>query len=433
MHATNGRESVLPTNANSAGGDGGARQVCLEPSKSAGHNSLASPAAQQAAPKRYDGHLARYDAACRALAEARSVDEVKDIRDKAVAMQVYAKQAKDRTLIEDATEIRLRAERRAGELLAEMGKNQGAVAGKTGRKGKPVLDTKPKLADFGVSKTQSSRWQVLASIPQKRFESVVADARSKVDRAVRNAVREVEIEQERAVYRARIEPGATVSDLEALTASGKRFGVICPDPPWPFEVYSSKGKQRSAERHYDTWPLERIKALPVRELAAENCALLLWAVWPNLDSALEVIKAWGFEYQTAGLVWVKTTKHAGAITLAGQGLHWGTGYHTRANTEPCLLATRGSPRRLSADIHQVMVAPVGAHSEKPDEAYSRIHRLYPGPFLELFGRKPHDGWTVWGNEVDPYDRNADVEGSFNEAYRAIRERVAAGGPKWVPK
>ena len=100
---------------------------------------------------------------------------------------------------------------------------------------------------------------------------------------------------------------------------------------------------------------------------------------------------------------------------------------------PCLLATRGSPRRLSADIHQVIVAPVGAHSEKPDEAYSRIYRLYPGPFLELFGRKRRDGWTVWGNEVDGYDRNADVEGSFNEAYQVVRERVAAGGPKWVPK
>ena len=130
---------------------------------------------------------------------------------------------------------------------------------------------------------------------------------------------------------------------------------------------------------------------------------------------------------------MKTKEGAKSVALDGTGLHWGMGYHTRANTEPCLLATRGSPRRLSADIHQVIVAPVAAHSEKPDEAYSRIHRLYPGPFLELFGRKRRDGWTVWGNELDCYDRNADVEGSFNEAYQVVRERVAAGGPKWVPK
>ena len=75
------------------------------------------------------------------------------------------------------------------------------------------------------------------------------------------------------------------------------------------------------------------------------------------------------------------------------------GYATRANTEPVLLGVKGEPRRLAADVHQVVIAPVGEHSAKPDEAYKRIGRLYPGPYLELFARHGRPHWTVWGNEI----------------------------------
>ena len=128
-------------------------------------------------------------------------------------------------------------------------------------------------------------------------------------------------------------------------------------------------------------------------------------------------------------MWLKTNEGAGTVALDGTGLHWGMGYHSRANTEPLLLATRGSPRRLSADVHQVVIAPVGPHSEKSrTKLIAEFSASLSGPFLELFGRKRREAWHVWGDEVDGYDRNADVEGSFNEAYRVIRQRVVAGGP-----
>jgi|SRR5262245_9173544 len=184
-----------------------------------------------------------------------------------------------------------------------------------------------------------------------------------------------------------------------MAEAGRRFKVIAADPAWEFKVYSGRGKQRSAERYYDTLSLEAIKALPVAALADDDCALFLWGVWPDLPGALEVIKAWGFQFKTVAFVWVKNTKTARNIKLDGDGLHWGMGYWTRANTEFCLLATKGAPLRLTEDIHQVVLAPVGEHNAKPQEVRSRIERLLAGPYLELFARHASPKWTVCGNEV----------------------------------
>ena len=222
--------------------------------------------------------------------------------------------------------------------------------------------------------------------------TVAAQAVAKV--AARDA-KEADIRNQRSLFEARRDEGATVGDLVALAASGQRFPVIYADPPWEFKVYSGKGKQRSAERHYDTSPLDAIKALPVAALAAKDCALFMWAVWPELPGALDVIKAWGFEYKTAGLVWVKQVSDTNSDPFTGMG------YWTRANSEVCLFATKGSPQRAAKDVHQIILAPVGKHSVKPEEARARIERLIIGPYLELFGRRSVPGWTVWGNEMAP--------------------------------
>ena len=171
----------------------------------------------------------------------------------------------------------------------------------------------------------------------------------------------------------------------------KKYGVIYADPPWRYRVWNGKGR---IEKHYPTMELEDIMALPVRELADKDCALFLWATLPMLREALQVIKAWGFEYKTTAFVWVKLNRHR-------DGIFWGMGYWTRANAEICLLATKGHPRRQARNIHQVIISHVEEHSKKPEEARRRIEALLGDvPRIELFARRTTPGWDVWGNEVE---------------------------------
>lgn len=113
-----------------------------------------------------------------------------------------------------------------------------------------------------------------------------------------------------------------------------KYNIIYADPPWQYRTYSKKGQGRSAESHYPTMSIADIKALPVRSLAAKDCALFMWITFPCLQEAMEVLSAWGFEYKTVAFVWVKQNRKS-------DSLFWGMGYWTRANAELCILATRG--------------------------------------------------------------------------------------------
>src|SRR6266480_145976 len=84
-----------------------------------------------------------------------------------------------------------------------------------------------------------------------------------------------------------------------------RYGAIYADPPWSFRNWSAKGTGRNAISHYDCLDFEALAALPVADLAAADCALFLWAVDPLLDKAVELIRAWGFEYKAVGFYWGK--------------------------------------------------------------------------------------------------------------------------------
>ena len=163
------------------------------------------------------------------------------------------------------------------------------------------------------------------------------------------------------------------------------YRVILADPPWERKTWNGRVTDRSAERHYDTMTIDRIASIgnEVIHRAADDAALFLWVPAGPRRVYEDVIAAWGFEPKGDAFVWAKD--------------RFVTGLILRHQHEICLLGTRGTPKRRAKDVSTLIEAPVRQHSRKPDEAHERIERLYPGPYLELFGRRRRRGWTVWGN------------------------------------
>tara|TARA_R110002020_G_scaffold33980_2_gene103144 strand:+ start:4726 stop:5286 length:561 start_codon:yes stop_codon:yes gene_type:complete len=183
----------------------------------------------------------------------------------------------------------------------------------------------------------------------------------------------------------------------------KRYNVIYTDPPWTFRTWSAQGKDRSPEKHYNCMNLNDVKALPVGKLAEPDCALFIWATDPLLQEAFDVIKAWGFTYKTVAFVWAKLNRNAPSLMFTEQDFFTGMGYWTRANSELCLLATKGKPKRHSASVRRLVIDHRREHSRKPDSVANRIVQLMGDvPRIELFARDKKIGWDVWGNETEKF-------------------------------
>lgn len=348
--------------------------------------------------------LAQYHAARAALAEATRVDEVLSIRDEMEHVRLYAKQIKDRTLLADASEFQMRVERRLGVLLLAA-KAAGQIAEGGRRKANDCTNSEQlpqvTLAEVGVDRKLSAQAQRTASISELAFEAMVQGMRDKMASGkaivvdpVNQADKVARDAQRRSDHAARVREGATVADLHALAASGYKAKVLYLDPPWHFKARSDAGEGRSANLHYTTGAIDQIMEdlAPIKDCVADDCVMFMWMVDWCPQAALDLIAALGFTHKTTAFTWAKQL-------AAGDGWAMTQGYWTRANPEACWLATRGAPKRLHADVRQLIVAPIMEHSRKPDDAYERIERLVEGPYLELYARRPRPGWTSWGNEL----------------------------------
>ena len=170
----------------------------------------------------------------------------------------------------------------------------------------------------------------------------------------------------------------------------KKYNIIYADPPWSYKDKKCNG---ACEFHYSTMDIKDICKLPIQGITNKDCVLFLWVTYPMLKEAMELIEAWGFKYKTIGFQWVKQNK-------SGNGFFFGLGRWTRGNTECCLIATKGKPKRVDNSVGQLIISPLQEHSKKPNEAREKIVKLMGDiPRIELFARQYSDGWDCWGNEV----------------------------------
>jgi len=336
-------------------------------------NALSDPAKITAA-------LVRYEAACRALADAKAIDEAKQIRDIADAMRAYAKQAKNRQLELDAAEIRIRAERRVGELIlgqkAALGQRlaQGRRSDLVPRRNQVEKVT---LAEAGVDKKLSARAQKLAVLAEDLFEGLLNRWRARLshetERVTTNLLNEGQREQARAARRARPLPVG-------------RYHLLYADPPWRYD--HTETESRAIENHYPTMSLDEMCALPIP--AADDAVLFLWATSPKLADALRLVDAWGFSYRTCA-VWDKEVI--------------GMGYYFRQQHELLLVASRGElpvPKPSHRPPSIIRRRRGRMHSAKPPAVYEMLEKMYPHfrptDRVELFARTARPGWTAWSNE-----------------------------------
>lgn len=186
-------------------------------------------------------------------------------------------------------------------------------------------------------------------------------------------------------------------DLRELALKGKqaslppgKYGVILADPPWRWSPWGEEGMAKAVENTYPTMTLDDVKALPVASIAHDDSVLFLWIRNDMIEEAIDVVRAWGFRCKSS-IIWRKP--------------RLGTGYHVRTCHEQLLLCTRGNPPGCppGRQVASVVDAPVGRHSEKPEEFYRIIESYYPAlTKVELFqrdkGEGARPGWAVWGNE-----------------------------------
>jgi N6-adenosine-specific RNA methylase IME4 len=178
------------------------------------------------------------------------------------------------------------------------------------------------------------------------------------------------------------------------------FTTAIIDPPWRYRSVSSSPRlsgyvSQKDNVQYTTMHVDEMKPLPIAALVSKY--VFVWTVGPFIRESLALLDAWGFEYKSQ-LCWIKEDKQLGVG-------HW-----FRGNHELIFVGKRPDVKSIITGESSVLWHPRIGHSQKPVMLHDLIEKHFEGPYVEIFGRRPHANWTVFGNELEPNLFNDEVGG-----------------------
>lgn len=247
----------------------------------------------------------------------------------------------------------------------------------------PVNTVKELAKIAGISHDTLSRVKTIETQAPIELKEKVKSGELSISQAYQQVRRE---QREQRREDERIENAEKVATLDNPLEAQGLFQTIVIDPPWDWGDEGDINQMGRAKPDYATMPIAEIEALPINKIADENCHLYLWVTNRSLPKAFRLIEAWGFRYVTC-ITWVKPS--------------FGMGNYFRGSTEQVLFAVKGSQPLKRKDVGTHFTAPRGnGHSAKPDAFYDLVRSCSHAPYIDIFGRKERDGWTVWGEAGD---------------------------------
>jgi len=173
----------------------------------------------------------------------------------------------------------------------------------------------------------------------------------------------------------------------------KKYKTIVADPPWLPSLGATWKEAVGKPRPQNVYQCLSVAEISAFKIPSENQAhLYLWCLSQHADWGFSVARAWGFDPVTM-LTWIKPGLGVGRF---------------QCNTEQIIIARKGprqgnpfgfGGRNASATGGTAFNWARGRHSEKPAEFFKMVEKISPGPFLEMFARKPRVNWDIWGDEV----------------------------------